>query len=395
MTSNTILRLPHGTLTLPAFLPDATRGIVRAVDGADLEAVGIEGLVMSIFHLMQHPGATTVKALGGLHAMAGWQHPIITDSGGFQAYSLIRQNPKFGSLTDRGLIFRPDGKDKMLLTPEKSIQLQLSFGADVVICLDDCTHPDDDEAEQRESVRRTIAWAKRCKAEFERWLASPRRRADAETKLLATPRRGEDTRPEEPPPQLRDLAVSRPLLFGVVQGGASKELRQACAAALLEIGFDGFGYGGWPLDDEGALLRDIIAYTRELIPRALPMHALGIGHPDSIVACARMGYALFDCALPTRDARRGRLMIFDEPPDQTRFDGRWWSYLYIGDDKHIKSSAPISEYCDCPACRRYSRGYLHHLFKVKDAAYLRLATLHNLRFMTQLMARLRRVISDG
>lgn len=391
MTPDTTLRLLHGALALPAFLPDATRGVVRAVDSADLEAVGVEGLVMSIFHLMQRPGATTVKALGGLHAMTGWPRPIVTDSGGFQAYSLIRQNPKFGSLTDRGLVFRPDGKDKVLLTPEKSVQLQLSFGADIVICLDDCTHPDDGEAEQRESVRRTIAWAERCKAAFERWLAAPRRRADAETTL----RRRKDTRQEEASSRLRDLPVSRPLLFGVIQGGASKELRKACAEALLEIGFDGFGYGGWPLDNEGALLRDIVAYTRELVPRALPMHALGIGHPDSIVACARMGYTLFDCALPTRDARRGRLMIFNEPPDRTRFDGRWWSYLYIGDDKHIKSAAPIAEHCDCPVCRRYTRGYLHHLFKVKDAAYLRLATLHNLRFMMQLMARLRQVIAEG
>lgn len=363
------LPLPHGDLSLPTFLPDATRGVVRAVDSADLEAVGVEGLVMSIFHLMQRPGATTVKALGGLHAMAGWQRPIITDSGGFQAYSLIRQNPKFGSLTDRGLVFRPDGKDKVLLTPEKSVQLQFSLGADVVICLDDCTHPDADEAEQRESVRRTIAWAKRCKAEFERRLASRSKHDEGTT--------------------------SRPLLFGVVQGGASRELRRACAEALLEIGFDGFGYGGWPLDDAGALLRDIVAYTRELIPHTLPMHALGIGHPDSIIACARMGYDIFDCALPTRDARRGRLMVFNEPPDRTYFAGQWWSYLYIGDDKHVKSNRPISEHCDCPTCHRYTRGYLHHLFKVKDAAYLRLATLHNLRFMTQLMARLRQVTAES
>lgn len=379
MSPETPLYLPHGALALPTFLPDATRGVVRAVDGADLEAVGAEGLVMSVFHLMQRPGATTVKALGGLHTMTGWRRPIVTDSGGFQAYSLIRQNSKFGSLTDRGLIFRPDGKDKVLLTPEKSIQLQLSFGADIVICLDDCTHPDDGESEQRESVRRTIAWAKRCKAAFEQWLASPHLTPSAEDVEEAS----SASRARRP--------VARPLLFGVIQGGASRELRRACAEALLEIGFDGFGYGGWPLDGKGELLRDIIAYTRELIPRALPMHALGIGHPDSIVACAHLGYGMFDCALPTRDARRGRLMIFDEPPDQTRFRGRWWSYLYIGDDKHIKSRAPISEYCDCPTCQRYSRGYLHHLFKVKDAAYLRLATLHNVRFMMQLMARLRQV----
>jgi queuine tRNA-ribosyltransferase len=183
--------------------------------------------------------------------------------------------------------------------------------------------------------------------------------------------------------------VKNPLLFGVIQGGGSKELRKACAEALLEIGFDGFGYGGWPLDSEGELVREMVAYTRELVPPGFPMHALGIGHPNSIVECVKMGYGIFDSALPTRDARRGRLMTFVQPPNETNFAGKWWSYVYIEDDKHVKSTKPISEFCDCPTCQRYSRGYLHHLFKVKDAAYLRLATVHSLRFMTQLMQAIR------
>jgi len=378
MTHDGSLVLPHGTLRLPVFLPDATRAVVRAVDSADLEAAGIEGLVMSAFHLMQHPGSTTVKALGGLHKMAGWPHPIVTDSGGFQAYSMIRQNAKFGSLTDKGIVFRPDAKSKILLSPEKSVQLQMSYGADVVICLDDCTHSDDNDDNQRESVRRTIAWAKRCKEEFARLTDdSTQRRKDAKTQRMAS-----GNSPLQP---------QTPKLFGVIQGGASKELRRQCADALLELDFDGFGFGGWPLDSEGELVRDMVAYTRELVPAHLPMHALGIGHPNSIVECLKMGYQIFDCALPTRDARRGRLMTFNQPIAETRFsnDVKWWSYRYIEDDKHMKADAPISEHCDCPTCRRYSRGYLHHLFKVKDASYLRLATLHNLRFMVQLMEALR------
>src|ERR1051326_5144538 len=166
------LRLPHGEVCLPAFLPDATLGVVRGVDSADLENCGIEALVMNGFHLMQRPGSSTVQALGGLHQMAGWQRPIVTDSGGFQAYSLIRQNPKYGSLNDKGITFQPDGAArKFFFSPEKTIQLQLSYGSDVVICLDDCTHVDDAQAEQELSVRRTIAWAKRCKQEFERLVA--------------------------------------------------------------------------------------------------------------------------------------------------------------------------------------------------------------------------------
>src|SRR5574340_668798 len=167
-TLNNTLQLPHGHLRLPAFLPDATLGVVRSVDSVDLERCGIEAVVMNTFHLMQRPGSSTINALGGLHAMSGWPHPIITDSGGFQAYSLIRQNAKYGNINDRGITFQPENSErKFHLTPEKSIQLQISYGADIVICLDDCTHVDDSFEVQQESVRRTIEWAGHCKREFE------------------------------------------------------------------------------------------------------------------------------------------------------------------------------------------------------------------------------------
>ena len=356
------LETPHGPLHFPIFLPDATRGVVRAVDSADLEACGVRAVVMNGFHLMQKPGSSTVKALGGLHQMSGWPHPIITDSGGFQAYSLIRENPKNGTITDKGIVFRPEnGKDKIVLTPEKSIQLQVGYGADVVVCLDDCTNAGDDLDVQRESVRRTIAWARRCKDEFER-LMNERRKTDAQ----------------------------RPLLFGVVQGGGDKDLRKACADALLEMGFDGFGYGGWPLDDKGNLLEEIVGYTREIIPRQFPMHALGIGHPQSVVRCVELGYEIFDCAMPTRDARNGRLYVLNDAPENLDLHGKWFSYVYISDDKFVKADGPVSEHCDCLTCRRYSRGYLHHLYHIKDATFMRLATIHNLRFMSQLVERLTR-----
>src|SRR5262245_29205474 len=192
----TTLRTPHGNLTLPAFLPDATQGVVRAVDSADLESCAIRAVVMNCYHLMQKPGSSTVQALGGLHAMAGWRRPIITDSGGFQVYSLIRENAKFGSLNDRGATFQPAGTDrKFQLTPEKSVQLQMGYGTDVVICFDDCTHADDPEERQSVSVRRTVEWARRCKAEYLRL---------SEQKRLS---------PEQ-----------RPLIFGVIQGGGSRDL---------------------------------------------------------------------------------------------------------------------------------------------------------------------------
>jgi queuine tRNA-ribosyltransferase len=369
------LQLPHGRLQLPVFLPDATMGVVRSVDSADLERCGVQGVVMNTFHLMQHPGSSTVQALGGLHKMSGWQRPIVTDSGGFQAYSLIRQNPKLGSLTNSGLSFRPDqSRRKFTLTPEKSIQLQVSYGADAVVCLDDCTHVDASLETQRESVERTIDWAERCKREFGQLVD-----------------------------QKGMSEQQKPLLLAVIQGGGSRELRKRCTEELLDIGFDGFGYGGWPLDSEGNLLADILSYVRELVPAEFPTHALGVGHPANVVACARMGYDLFDCSLPTRDARRGRLYTFtsDSLPPASVLSGAegcggdrggasdWFSYLYVTDDKHVKSDVPISAHCDCLCCTDYSLGYLHHLFEVKDSLAMRLATMHNLRFMTQLMARLR------
>jgi queuine tRNA-ribosyltransferase len=339
-------------------MPDATLGVVRAVDATDLATCEIQAVVMNTFHLMQRPGSSTIHALGGLHQMSAWQRPIITDSGGFQAYSLIQQNARFGSMNDDGIAFKPEGAErKFHLTPEKTIQLQLSYGADVVICLDECMHVDAAYELQTISVKRTIDWAKRCKKEFLR-LVKQKHLTEAE----------------------------RPLLFAVIQGGGSHELRKQCAQELLEIGFDGFGFGGWPLDKQGHLLSDILAYTRELVPMQFPMHALGVGHPLNVVECTKLGYGMFDSAMPTRDARHYRLYAFTH---ETALEDKWLTYIYANDDKYIKSDAPVSRFCDCLCCTNYSLGYLHHLFKINDTLFFRLATLHNLRFMTQLTRRLR------
>jgi len=357
MTKRAELTIRGKRLKLPVFLPDATSGYVRAVDSRDLESVNIQALVMNTFHLMQKPGSSTIQAFNGLHQFADWQGVIVTDSGGFQAYSLIHQSDKFGSLSDDGIIFRPEGRNrKFILTPEKSIQLQFSYDSDVVICLDDCTHVDASREDQETSVDRTIAWARRCKEEYLHQIE-----------------------------QRQLIENKKPLIFAVIQGGGYADLREKCAYNLLNIGFDGYGYGGWPLDVEGNLLTEMVALTRSLIPANFPMHALGIGHPENLMKTYQIGYDLFDCALPTRDARHGRLMRLTQPPGSPfSTDRDWFEYIYIHDKKHIKDSRPISEYCDCPVCAHYSLGYLHHIFKTGDWLYHRLATLHNLRFMTQL-----------
>lgn len=356
------LNLPHGTIPLPAFLPDATHGVVRATGFDDVAHCGVQAVVMNTFHLMQRPGSSTVRALGGLHQMTGWKKPIVTDSGGFQAYSLIRDNPRQGRLNDQGITFRSgEEKRKFQLTPEKCVRLQMTYGTDVVICLDDCTHVDDPIEVQRTSVDRTIAWARRCKQEYLHILEQ-----------------------REVPPE------KRPLIFAVIQGGPYPELRERCATELLEIGFDGFGFGGWPLDRQGNLVAEYLAITRQLVPAAFPVHALGVGHPENVVACYRLGYELFDSALPTRDARHGRLFAFTTEAAGVNcgLEGQWLSYVHPQDNRYIKSADPISDLCDCLTCASYSLGYLHHLFKVNDSLFMRLATIHNLRFMAQLMERL-------
>lgn len=341
----------------PVFLPDATYGVVKSIDSHDLRTCGIVAIVMNTYHLMTKPGSTTIKSLGGLHRMANWDGMIITDSGGFQAYSLIHNNPKSGSINENGLIFHQPGNNKrILLTPEKSIQLQLNYGSNIIYCLDDCTHPDAPFSEQEESVKRTINWARKCKKEFEK--------ITSEKKMVYN---------------------QRPRIFAVIQGGRSFELRKLCSEKLQEIGFDGYGYGGWPIDSKGGLLSELLEYVRKSIKQPVPLHALGIGHPENLIKANQLGWHLFDSALPTRDARRGRLYAMQPYYPSTLLNKMdWFEFIYIMDEKNIKSSKPIYPGCECYTCTNYATGYLHHLYKLDDPLYFRLATIHNLTFMSNL-----------
>jgi len=354
----------HGGLELPAFLPDATRAVVRAVDSRDLEVCGVAGLVVNTFHLMTRPGAGLIKHMGGVHRFMGWGRPIASDSGGFQLMSMIRSNSRYGTISERGIHFTnfDRGGGKVKFTPERSIRVQFDLGADIMICLDDCPSPEASAAENAESVRRTVLWARRCRAEFDRLLE-------------VRDRAGED----------------RPLLLGVIQGGYDRQLRADCAGELLELGFDGYGFGGWPLDPEGNLAEEIVSYTAGLMPDGQPRFALGVGKPENVVRGFQMGYNIFDCVLPTRDARRGRLYVFAAPSldEVSVFDGQFYRFLYVRDNQHKREGGPVSTACDCHCCRNYSLGYLHHLFEIRDTLAYRLATMHNLRFYAQLMSRLK------
>lgn len=346
----------HGDLILPAFLPDGTRAVVRTIDSADLESCGIQALMVNVLHLSSRPGTSVVADFGGVHRFMGWNRPAASDSGGFQAFSLVAGPRKLGSISANGFTYRLDkGQDKKILTPEKCIQKQFQLGTDIMFCLDHCTHPDADAEAQRESVEHTVAWSRRCKAEFEK-------RAEA----------------------FGDKG-KRPLLFAVVQGGSDPELRRECAERLLSIGFDGYGYGGWPIGDDG-LLVDMVGRVSELVPDKYPKHALGIGKPENVASAFECGYRMFDCALPTRDARHKRLFVFQPGFEKTRKAGTdFYRCVYLQDRKHARDAGPLDETCDCPCCSRYSCGYLHHLFEIDDPVALRLATLHNLKFYSRLM----------
>lgn len=351
------LQLNHGLVRLPAFFPDGTYGVVRCVDSSDLIGCRVGGLVMNSFHLLSKPGLGVLKEFHGLHAFSGWDGPVLTDSGGFQVFSLIRENAKYGEIRKKGVIFRPDGgKDKIIFTPEKCIASQFAYGSDVMVCLDYCTHPDDSYETNAMSVEVTIEWARRCRAEYEKQLS------------------------------MRKIPEGRrPLLFGVIQGGGFFDLRKKCAEALKEIGFDGYGFGGWPADGRGELVEDILAYTAALMPDDTIKYAMGLGKPDGVIKCFRMGYNLFDCVIPTREARHNRLYVFNEEAGE---DALQYEHYYILDEKHIRDRSPVSAHCDCLTCRKYSRAYLHHLSKIGDSLAYRLATIHNLRFYTRLMEKL-------
>ena len=355
------LQTRRGNLAVPTFLPDATRAGVRGVSSDDLRAVGVEGLVVNAFHFMRRPGARVMQGAGGVHRFMDWDGPILSDSGGFQVWSLIRQDPKRGVIRDNEVIFRePSTGEKWNLTPERVIQLQLQLGSDVLVCLDDCTDAEAPPEEQERSVERTVRWARRSREELDR--------------------------------QVAQRGIDAPRLFAVVQGGAIEHLRRQCAAELNAIGFDGYGFGGWPLAADGSLLVEPMRWVAETLPPSAPKHALGIGRPDHVVNAFALGYSIFDCALPTRDARHGRLYAFRPGgADRRPTPGAdFYAAVRIHDPEYRVDHGPIEDGCDCVACTRHSRAYLHHLFKVGDHSAERLATLHNLRFYVRLFELLRR-----
>ncbi|MFH1426916.1 MAG: tRNA guanosine(34) transglycosylase Tgt, partial [Patescibacteria group bacterium] len=376
----------HGSITTPIFLPDATRGYVKLLSSEELKSVGVKCFVVNTFHLYLQPGLKIIKKVGGIHKFMNWQGPILSDSGGYQVYSLIHKNPQMGKINDEGAVFKSPLDGSMhSLTPEKSIQIQFDLGIDMMVCLDDCPPNDAKKKDLKKSVERTIFWAKRCKIEYDKQIK----------KRKLTGRK-------------------KPLIFSVIQGGADLKLRKYCAEELIKIGWDGYGFGARPVDKEGKFLDKVLKFTADLIPEKAIKFALGIGKPEDIIRCVKMGWQMFDCVIPTREGRHGRLFLWKRKSNiqipirqladqiNSKFkiqnsnsviSGQISKNLYktinINNSKFSADNSAINMNSKLPELREYSKAYLHHLFKMNEPLGQKLATLNNLEFYLDMMKNLR------
>lgn len=341
----------YGNIPLPVFFPDATRTVLKSLDSKDIENTKTRGILVNTYHLYKDLGKKVIKEHGGIREFMNFKGGAISDSGGFQIHTLGSK------VTD-------------LLTPEDSINFQIALETDMVVVLDDFTPPDADYDEAKKTVENTIEWAGRSKTEFRRLMKDKK---------------------------------SSPYILGVVQGGKYQDLRAYCTQELVKIGFDGLGYGGWPLRQAQGKpeLTEFDYETAETIADNTPenyfLYGLGVGKPHEIVALTKMGYNIFDCVLPTRDARHKRLYVYNansiDEIDVNKENlpaGKAGFYSYFTPDKerYYHDTGPISKACDCLLCTNYSKAYLAHLFRTGDFTAGRLATIHNLRFYSILMEKL-------
>lgn len=328
------------------FMPDATRGAVRSLTTEQLKQTGTTALVTNTLHLTIAPTSEHIQKLGGIHNFLNWDGPILTDSGGFQVFSLIHTGKWKGKVHDNGADFiSPRDGTKYTLTPESSIDIQMRIGSDILVVLDDCRKAQVNRKEAETSVKRTLEWAQRCKTHFE-------------DKYGGTEKTGK-------------------LLTAVVQGANYLDLRKSCAKELVDMNFDGYNFGGYVLDDDGNLVVREMEAVVENTPSDKFNYAMGVGKPEDIVACAKLGYKVFDTVLVTRNARHGTLY--------TAENGFPGEVLRIKNSEYKSDLNPIDRSCDCETCKNHSRAYVHHLIKVGEMTGYTLATIHNVRFFQRLI----------
>ena len=345
----------RGVVDTPAFMPVGTYGTVKAMTAEELETGGAQMILGNTFHLMLRPGIEVVRAHGGLHGFMHWERPILTDSGGFQVFSL----EKLRRVSEAGVEFRsPVDGSLVMLTPESSMEVQHALDADVVMVFDECTPYPATHAEARESMELSLRWAARCRRAFDALKGAP-------------------SDPRSPGPVPTDAA-----LFGILQGGVHADLRRASLVGLRAIGFDGYAVGGLAVGEPEAERLDVLDGLEPLLPADRPRYLMGVGTPADLVAAVARGMDMFDCVMPTRHARNGQLFTSE-------------GGLNIRNSRFRTDTGPIDARCDCYACRHYSRAYLRHLQACNEILGSRLATIHNLHYYGSLMARIREAIERG
>ncbi|MGB6875214.1 MAG: tRNA guanosine(34) transglycosylase Tgt [Candidatus Acidiferrales bacterium] len=338
------LETPHGIIETPAFMPVGTLGSVKGLTQESLEAIGAQIILANTYHLFLRPGSELIREMGGLHKFMSWPHPILTDSGGYQVFSLA----DLRKVTDDGVAFRShvDGSSHFL-SPEKALEVQIALGSDIVMVLDECIESSTDQSRASAAAARTLAWAKRSIAYFNE-------HGDAQ----------------------------RQMMCGIVQGGAHRELRRKCADEMVALDFPGYAIGGLAVGEPHEVTCEITAEVASRLPANKPHYLMGVGRPEQIPDYVARGVDMMDCVLPTRSARHGCLFT-------------WQGRLLIKNARYANDPRPIAPDCACPTCRRYSRAYLRHLFASHEILGATLNTLHNVYFYLDMMAEIRKSIRFG
>jgi len=337
------LTTAHGVVATPVFMPVGTAATVKAMPPEWLESLDAQLLLANTYHLLLRPGPEAIAELGGLHRFMGWRRALLTDSGGFQVFSL----DELRKVSEEGVTFRShlDGS-KQFLSPERAVEVQAALGADLIMAFDECLAYPASHEKARQSMELTLRWARRSQTAL--WRSE----------------------------------VEKQTLFGIVQGGTYADLRRECARRLVEMGFPGYAIGGLAVGEPAALSYEMTEVTEAELPQERPRYLMGVGYPHDLLEYVRRGVDLMDCVLPTRNARNAYLFT-------------WSGRLHIRNAAYSRDPGPVDERCACPVCRRYSRAYLRHLFNAGEMLAAILATCHNLFFYLDIMRRIRRGIREG
>jgi len=331
----------HGEVKTPVFMPVGTQAAVKTLSPDDLVAIGVEIVLSNTYHLFLRPGHELIKELGGIQKFMGWNRPVLTDSGGFQVFSLA----ELRRISEEGVTFQSpiDGGAKHLITPEFAVEIQEALGADIIMAFDECTPYPATRDYALESLERTIRWAKRCRT-------AKRENGQA--------------------------------LFGIIQGGMFPDLRQYSAEALVDIGFDGYALGGLSVGETKPMMYEMIEATIPVLPEEQPRYLMGVGTPEDLVEGVDRGVDMFDCVMPTRNARNGTFFISS-------------GKVVIRNAQYVRDNGPIDPECGCYTCRNFTRAYVRHLFSANEVLALRLGTIHNVFFYLNLMRDIRASINQG